>query len=600
MKIFPVFDLLRHTRISFVLVAWVGTVPLFSPAGDAWPMWRGDTQGGAVPGEPQLVNPRILPETRLWVSEADIPPGRRGSGDDGRNQDGLANMERPLSGGYGSPIAAAGMIFQYHYRPSGTVYDIERAQALGLSQEELLTLRGMSEAERTAWHEARERSLRPERPSLDNVLHGHGMGSDLDDLLGLPVDDATEEPKVIEVPPTGNLVRGHERWLVSATDVITAIDAQTGRTVWQTDMTDKGLNFGFFGKGGGGLTPAYHDGMIVSFASSAQVFGLDAQTGDIRWSYDLEPRHAEHMIYRQAALEGRSMAPRFNRGMLTALTVAEGLVIVNNQRQYRVSVSRGVKERHGVGNRYHDKNTYVALDVHTGAVRWEAPEVGSSGSNPKLVTLDGKTCVLAIHSDHLTLLDLRTGEQLWQSALGHDSPTCAFNLGVSDQYVIMAAGGEGQEGRKLSGFALSLDGLRELWTWGPIDEYRSNVLIVDEIAYMHVDEHLRAFSPATGETISEVHIGDIRPAGGNPFIAYYGGWLFTRGRGVGPESEDGIFAMRADPARMADSQQFFVLDLAQPYYTLIFPAFANGAIYFRTDHSNRIEAYRLHDVPARE
>ena len=557
---------------------------------DESPMWRRNSQGGPVAGEPVLRDPHITEDTRIWVSEADIPPGRRGSGDDGRGQDGLANMERPLTGGYGSPIAAAGMIFQYHYRPSGTVYDTERARALGLSQEELLTLRGMSEEERTEWHEARKRS---QRPSVDDALHGLDADADLDDLLGLAADDVEEEAKAIEVPPTENLVRGHERWLVSATDVITAIDAETGRTVWQTDMTDKGLNFGFFGKGGGGLTPAYHDGMIVSFTSSAQVFGLDAQTGDIRWSYDLVPRHAEHMIYRQAALEGSSMAPRFNRGMLTALTVAEGLVIVNDQRQYRVSVSRGVKSRYGLGDRDQDNNSYVALDIHTGAVRWEAPEVGSGGSNPKLVTIDGKKYILGIRGDHLTLLDLQSGEQLWQSSLGHSSPTCAFNLGVSDQYVVMAAGGEGQDGRKLSGFALDLEGLHELWTWGPIDEYRSNVLIVDEIAYMHVDEHLRAFSPATGEIISEVHIGDIRPAGGNPFIAYYGGWLFTRGRDVGPESEDGIFAMRADPAQMADSKRFFAVDLAQPYYVLIFPAFANGAIYFRTDHSNRIEAYRL-------
>ncbi|MCC5788844.1 MAG: PQQ-binding-like beta-propeller repeat protein [Opitutales bacterium] len=493
-----------------------------------WPMWRWDSQAGTTVGEAQLRNPEITSHNRVWVSEADIPPGRRGGDDDGRSQTGLEDMERIFTGGYASPVTGEGKIFHYFYRPTGTVYDRPRARSLGLSQEEL---------------------------------------------------------RAQAQPLEGNLVSAHERWLVAATDNLVAIDQETGETVWQTELTDRGLNYGFFGKGAGGPTPVYHDGMVMAFGTSAQVFGVDAQTGEVRWTYDVQPRHRRHMQYLEAALEGRSMAARFNRDMLTALVAVDGMVIVNDQRWHRVDTDGGTTYH------YDEFNTYVALDVHTGEVRWEVPGVGAGGSNPKLVELDGKTYILAVGLFHLTLLEPDTGEKIWQSDHGHHSPTCVFNIGVSNEYVIMAARAEGSRDRSLNGYKLSLNGLEELWSWGSIDEYRSNILILGDVAYMHVNERLRAFEAATGETLREVPVGNIRPAGGNPFIAHYGGWIFTRSRSA--EHGEGIFVLRAEPEEMAETQQFFEADLAQPYFVLIFPAFANNKIFFRTQESNRIEAYRL-------
>lgn len=495
-----------------------------------WPMWRWDSQAGTTVDQQPLQNPTIDATTHLWVSEADIPPGRRGSQDDGRGRDGLDDMERPLTGGFGSPIAAAGKVFHYFYRPTGTVYDRVRADTLGMSQEE----------------------LQAQRPELE-----------------------------------GNLVRGHERWLVGASDMLVAIDQETGQTVWQTELTDQGLNFGFFGKGAGGMTPVYHQGMVMTYGTSAQVFGVDAATGELRWTFQLHPRYQRHRNYLQSALGGREMAVRFNRDMLAALVAADGLVIINDQQWHNAQRAGGTTYHYDIFN------SYIALDVQTGEVRWEVPEVGASGSNPKLVEIDGRTYVLAVHIFHLTLIDLETGEIVWQSDHGHHSPTCAFNLGVSNDYVIMAARAEGSQDRSLKGYRLTLNGLEELWSWGRIREYRSNILIRGETAYLHINGHLRAFAAATGETIAEVYLGDIRPAGGNPFIASYGGWLFTRGRGVGEAGEDGIFVLRPEPDQMADTLRFFPVDTSQPYFVLTFPAFANQKIFFRTDHTSKIEAYQL-------
>ncbi len=539
-------------------------------------MWRWDSQAGTTVGEVTLQNPQITEATRRWVSEADIPPGRRGSADDGRGMDGLMDMERPLTGGFASPIAADGKVFHFFYRPTGTVYDTQRASVLGIDiQGRPLPVEG----DTLSREQALDRILAGEVGDMDLLMEA-GFGEE-------KKAEAGNEPEVHMPRIEGNLVRGNERWLVAAKDILVAIDQETGKTVWQTVLTDKGLNYGFFGKGASAITPVYHDGMVVALGTSAKVFGVDAKSGQIRWIHKLQPRHDRHMRYLQDALEGRSMAARFNRDMLTALVAADGLVIVNDQRWHRVDTSGGTTYH------YDTFNSYVDLDVRTGEVKWEAPEVGAGGSNPKVVNLGGKNYVLAVSLFHLTLLDLATGETVWQSGEGHHSPTCAFNLGVSNEYVIMAARAEGGRDRSLKGYRLSLNGLEPLWSWGRIREYRSNILIAGDVAYMHVDGQLRAFHPATGETIREVPVGDIRPAGGNPFIAHYGGWLFTRAVNQGPENEEGFWVMSADPEQMAETQRFFEADIAKPYFVLTFPAFANRSIFFRTDHSYKIEAYRL-------
>ncbi|MCC5849569.1 MAG: PQQ-binding-like beta-propeller repeat protein [Verrucomicrobia bacterium] len=556
--------------IAALLLLGFAPVPLI--AEDAWPMWRRDTRGGPVPGEPELNNPQITEETRLWISEADIPPGRRGSHDDGRGMDGLLDMERPLTGGFASPIAADGKIFHFFYRPSGTVYDSQRARALGIDT----TGRPLPEKDDLSREEA-----------LDRILAGEVGDMDLLMETGFGEEEEKEEPE-FQVPKIeGNLVRGNERWLVAATDILLAIDQETGKTVWQTELTDQGLNYGFFGKGASGITPVYHDGMVIALGTSAKVFGVDAQTGEVRWTYKLQPRHERHMTYLRDALEGRSMAARFNRDMLVALVAAEGIVVINDQRWHRVSVTGGTTYH------YDTPNSYVALDVRTGEELWVAPEVGSGGTTPKLWRHGDKTYVLAIRGHNLTLLDLATGEQIWESDYGHSSPTAAFNLGIGEHHVVMAAGREGESGRKLSGFAIDLEGLRKLWTWGPIDEFRSNALIVGDTGYMHVNEHLRAFNTTTGETLREVHVGNIRPAGGNPLIAYYGGWIFSRSRDLEGNGHDGFLVLKADPKHMEESKRFFEARTAQPYFVLLFPAFANNKIFFRTDDTYKIEAYRL-------
>ena len=494
--------------------------PMTLQAEDAWPMHLRDGQGGPVAGEPQLRDPQINQQTRLWASEADIAPGKVS---DGRGREGREDMQQPGSGGYASPIVAAGKIFHWHYRPSGTVYDIPRAESLGMSQEQL---------------------------------------------------------RAQAQPPQGNLVYGHERWLVSATDSLTAIDAQTGRTAWQTELTDQGLNWIFFNKGGGGMTPVYHDGMVVAMTTSAQVFGVDAENGEVRWSYDLMPRHLQNMAYRQEAMQGRGMAPRFNRDFLVSLVAADGIVVVNDQRLHRVQNSAGTTHHYDV------YNSYIGLNVHTGEKVWEAEGVGDMRSSPLLWRHQGKTYVVATNRFHLTLLDISNGQQMWQSELGHEAN---FGLGLNDHYLVMNARQEDRGIKHLTGYRIDLHGLHELWSWGDVRP-ESNIILLNDHGYMLIDGTIRCFDLASGATLSAMDNGGrVSLETANPFLAYYGGWFFTSGG----EDGSGYTLFHHDPQHMEASRRSFNLDVSRGYGGLIFPAFANGTMFFRTEDSHKIVAHRL-------
>ncbi|TVR09169.1 MAG: hypothetical protein EA401_13140 [Planctomycetota bacterium] len=503
---------------NLVLVSLI-LFPAAAVAEDSWPMWMRDSQGGPIAGEPQLRDPQLTQQTRVWVSEADIPPGRVS---DGRGAGGREDMQQPASGGFASPIAADGKVFHWNYRPSGNVYDIPRARALGLSQEEL---------------------------------------------------------RAQASPLQGNLVTGHERWLVSATDVLTAIDAATGATLWQTELTNQGVNWGLFNKAGGGMTPVYHDGMVIAMSTSAQVFGVDAATGEVRWTHDLMPRHLQNMAYRQAAMQGDSMAPRFNRDFLVALVAADGIVVINDQRWHSVQNSDGTTYH------YDTYNSYLGLDVHSGEQRWEAKEVGDTRGSPVLWEHNGTTYVLAINRFHLTLHDIATGREIWRHPQGH---AAMFDLAVSDRFVVMNARQEGSRKTEITGYAIDLNGMQQLWTWGD-QRFHSNILAVGDYGYMHFDNHLRCFDLATGETVKDLPIGRIPTDNGNPFIAYYGGWLVTMGGDAG----SGYTFVHANPEHMEASKRFFPADVGRGYGCLVFPAFAGSTMFFRTQDSAKIEAYRL-------
>ena len=74
-----------------------------------------------------------------------------------------------------------------------------------------------------------------------------------------------------------------------------AFDSATGQTRWRLRITDRGINWMGFNKGGPGTTAGIGGGLVVWLSSVGEVFAADQLTGELRWSSSNGLRH-ESMV----------------------------------------------------------------------------------------------------------------------------------------------------------------------------------------------------------------------------------------------------------------------------------------------------------------
>lgn len=501
---------------SFVLF-FLFPAPPSLIANQDWPMWLRDSRGAPLETERQLQDPGIRPENRIWISEDYIPPARAS---DGRRA--ATNLDRPGSGGHASPIFANGIIYHYHYRPSGTVFDAD-------------------------------------------VLNRR---------LKMSPEEAAREAE--NFPRRGNLVFGHHRWLVEATDILTAIDARTGKTIWQKELGNQGLNYNLFNKSGGGPSPAYHQGKVFVLGTGGQVWAVEADSGEIAWRGHIGMRARQNQQYRQRAVE-TGQAPRFRSDLLSGFVAADGVAIVSDHLFHRVSQA-GETDYH-----YNVLSGYVAFDAASGDVLWEQSDLGFS-AYPVLWENGGEHFLLTDHRFQVSLRNLRTGEALWEADFGHRH---RFAPTVNKEYALINRSVSQEDGSQLSGFRISREGLEPLWSWDREENYSGNPLIMGSYGYVVVGNEVRCFEMETGEILATASIGNVSGSGDNPLLLTYGGWLITVSR------KDGLgwAFINPDPQEMAASVRFFPHELERGYDCSIMPAIGFGHFFVRTE--TNIEAYRL-------
>ena len=493
----------------FLSLAALILLPLSAQAD--WPMWLRDTTGAARDADAAITRPEAAEQ--LWTSEAVIPPGRVA---DSRRA--ASNQESPHSGGFASPIVGDGVIYQFHYRPSGGVYDSNVVKKrLKTTQE----------------------ALRAQRPA---------------------------EQK-------GNLVFGHERWLVGGTDVLTAIDADTGKTLWQTDLGDQGINWNMFSKGGPLNTPAYADGRVFVVGTAGDLYAVNAKTGALLWQGDLGWRTRQMREYREGAEALRHMAPRFSRDFLSSVVVADGVVLVNDQRRHNVNRGQGREYF------YEPMNGYVAFDAASGKQLWAEADIAGD-SSPPIWRHQGKAYLLGDHLFHLSLRDIRTGRVIWTERFGH-SGSYRPALGENVLLINRRASRDNRDTR-ISGYRISLRGLQPLWSWDPGQSVLGNLLISRGRGYALLDQkedNLICFDLKTGETIASTDVPRLGGQQDNAFLLAYGNWL-VMGNG---KHNQGFNFIPADPAQLPSGPRFLASEHAIAYHVALLPAFAEGKLFVRTD-----------------
>ena len=204
-------------------------------------------------------------------------------------------------------------------------------------------------------------------------------------------------------------------------EVVEALDAATGETVWRYDYpTTYRDDFGF--DEGPRSVPVVHDGRVYTFGAQGQLHAVDLETGAGVWRVDT---HADYGV--RKGFFGAAGSP----------LVEDGRVIAN------------------VGGR---RGGIVAFDAAGGEELWTATDHEASYSSPVGGTFGGRRLALVFTRTGLVGLDPATGavrfERRWRSRLGA-SVNAATPLVLGDRVFISASYGTGAallrvEGRTLT------------------------------------------------------------------------------------------------------------------------------------------------------
>ncbi|MCA9072933.1 MAG: PQQ-like beta-propeller repeat protein, partial [Planctomycetaceae bacterium] len=158
-----------------------------------------------------------------------------------------------------------------------------------------------------------------------------------------------------------------------------ALDAKTGKSIWETPVSDAYRNS--MGDGPR-ATPTVSGDRLFVFTGEGKLAALKTQDGKILWSHDV--------------VKGQGSDRPAEYGMACSPLVVEDLVIV----------TAGAA-----------KATVVAYDTMTGKLKWTAGRDQPAGySSPALLTVGGKMQVVVFYGTAAAGLDPQTGKALWRYA----------------------------------------------------------------------------------------------------------------------------------------------------------------------------------------
>lgn len=221
-----------------------------------------------------------------------------------------------------------------------------------------------------------------------------------------------------------------EKILQSADEVMVAMDAQTGKTLWKAVIANRAENNQNHKDRGSDRTPAAGEGKVVGIGRHGTLFCFEAASGKPLWEAPAGVSHA------------------------TKLVIAEGIVVAPKD------------------------GCWAGYDLNTGTLVWRHPErIGSyslsvwpNGSRQYLVGYVGGTLVAGgtlLTGGNLVCIDTKTGTNLWSTPFDAVSPLG----GVAIQGDILLGFRSGGEAAKAVGVAyrLSTKSAEKLWEVPDLD-----------------------------------------------------------------------------------------------------------------------------------
>jgi outer membrane protein assembly factor BamB len=254
---------------------------------------------------------------------------------------------------------------------------------------------------------------------------------------------------------------------IDADDVTVALDANTGKLLWQAEEKGAGMNFLFGKRGHYGVTPAYGDGRVFTWGALGIIYAYDAKTGKKLWEARAPAFFAKASAAKKKALEEKTILDTYGAAPLfedrkTGLVVSDGTLVAPD----------------GFGG-------LIGFDAATGQTRWQLPAVIAHGATPAIWRHGGKSYLLcpfgAKNEGKVTLLSPADGKVLWthqHAGPAHTSLVIGGDKVFFNTRGNMLMGQQGPQGDPRAGsgllacYQLTLTGPRELWKFADTEDNR--------------------------------------------------------------------------------------------------------------------------------
>jgi outer membrane protein assembly factor BamB len=163
----------------------------------------------------------------------------------------------------------------------------------------------------------------------------------------------------------------------SQEEVIAALDAATGRTIWEFKYQAPTSDVDFSEGAGPHATPLIVGNRIYATSSRRELFALDKATGKLLWSHDFIKEYG---------------APAADRGYSCSPIAYDGTVIMT------------------LGGR---DQAVAAFNEQTGVLAWKSGNSDTSPASTILIDVDGQPQLIVFGGDHVVGMNPSNGQTLW-------------------------------------------------------------------------------------------------------------------------------------------------------------------------------------------
>ena len=248
----------------------------------------------------------------------------------------------------------------------------------------------------------------------------------------------------------------------SQEEVIAALDAASGRTIWEYRYPSSTSGANFTEGAGPHATPLIVGNRLFAVSSRRELFALDKSTGKLLWSHDLIKEYG---------------APSIDRGMPNSPLLFGDTILLP------------------LGDR---GQSLGAFKPDTGALLWKGGNVEHSPASPILIDVDGQKQVVLFGGDRISGLDPSNGRELWshphRTDWGLNISTPQWS--ASDHLLLLSSAyGTGSRALELHQ-AGGKTTVKERWASTRVRVHIGTIIRIGDMAYMSSGDFGPAFLTA--------------------------------------------------------------------------------------------------------